>query len=171
MTGPSVAPDRDLRLQGHYAGAVTRLGAFAIDVSAATTLFALGASVVEYIVGALVGRTVNLSDAQVLSMVALGLWWVVYCVYPLAVAGRTLGMAILGLQVVLADGRDLDGRHALLRVLIFPLSLLLVVLSVPLVLLRRDRCALHDLIGGAAVVYAWDARAARLRFLAGRRGT
>ena len=26
--------------------------------------------------------------------------------------------------------------------------------------------ALHDLIAGTAVVYAWDARAARLRFLA-----
>jgi len=31
---------------------------------------------------------------------------------------------------------------------------------------QRERRALHDLIAGTAVVYAWDARAARLRFLA-----
>ena len=31
-----------------------------------------------------------------------------------------------------------------------------------LILLRRDRRALHDLIASTAVVYAWDARAARL---------
>jgi hypothetical protein len=30
----------------------------------------------------------------------------------------------------------------------------------------RHRRALHDAIAGTAVVYSWDARAARLRFLA-----
>jgi hypothetical protein len=31
---------------------------------------------------------------------------------------------------------------------------------------QREHRALHDLIAGTAVVYSWDARAARLRFLA-----
>jgi uncharacterized RDD family membrane protein YckC len=31
---------------------------------------------------------------------------------------------------------------------------------------QREHRALHDLIAGTAVIYAWDARAARLRFLA-----
>jgi len=31
---------------------------------------------------------------------------------------------------------------------------------------QREHRALHDLIAGSAVIYAWDARAARLRFLA-----
>ena len=34
------------------------------------------------------------------------------------------------------------------------------------ILVQREHRALHDLIAGTAVVYAWDARAARLRFLA-----
>jgi hypothetical protein len=34
------------------------------------------------------------------------------------------------------------------------------------ILVRRDRHALQDLIADTAVVYAWDARAAHLRFLA-----
>ena len=99
-------------------------------------------------------------------MIALGAWWFLYCAYPLAVAGRTFGMAALGLRVVRVDGSDLDVGHAVLRVLVFPLSFLLFGLGFLLILLRKDRRALHDLIGRAAVVYAWDARAARLRFLA-----
>jgi uncharacterized RDD family membrane protein YckC len=34
------------------------------------------------------------------------------------------------------------------------------------IVVQRERRALYDLIAGTAVVYAWDARAARLRFLA-----
>jgi uncharacterized RDD family membrane protein YckC len=166
MTAHVVAPDRDLGLQGHYAGVVTRFGAFAIDVATAATLFAIGAAVVEYIVSALAGSDLELSDAPIVSAVALGAWWFAYSAYPLAVGGRTFGMAALGLQAVRVDGSDLDVGHAVLRVLVFPLSFLLMGLGFVLILVRRDRRALHDLIGQAAVVYAWDARAARLRFLA-----
>ncbi len=77
-------------------------------------------------------------------------------------------MAVLGLRAVRADGGDLDGRHAVIRVLALPLSFLLFGLGFLLILLRRDRRALHDLIAATAVVYAWDARAARLRFLGKR---
>jgi uncharacterized RDD family membrane protein YckC len=60
----------------------------------------------------------------------------------------------------------LTTRQAIVRVLVTPLSFLLFFLGFWLILFRRDRRALHDLIAGTAVVYAWDARAARLRFLA-----
>jgi uncharacterized RDD family membrane protein YckC len=170
MTDHVLAPDRDLGLQGHYAGVVSRLGAFVIDLAAAATLFALGAGVVEYIVSALIGHEAKLSHAPIISMIALVAWWVLYCAYPLAVAGRTFGMAALGLRVVGVDGSDHDVGRAVLRVLVFPLSFVLFGLGFLLILLRKDRRALHDLIGRAAVVYAWDARAARLRFLA-RSGT
>ncbi len=53
----------------------------------------------------------------------------------------------------------------MIRVLALPLSFLLFGLGFLLILLRRDRRALHDLIARTAIVYAWDARAARLRFL------
>jgi uncharacterized RDD family membrane protein YckC len=163
-----VAPERDVGLQGCYAGFVTRLAAFAIDVFTALTLFALAARVVEYIVSALLGRPVQLSDAPVVAGVLLAAWWLFYCAYPLAQSGRTLGMTVVGLRVVRVDGRDVDAAHAVLRVLVFPLSFLLLGLGFLFILLRRDRRAFHDLIAGSAVVYAWDARAARLRFLAKR---
>ena len=52
----------------------------------------------------------------------------------------------------------------------FPLTVLLFGLGFPGILVQRERRALHDLIAGTAVVYAWDARAARLRFLARNSG-
>jgi hypothetical protein len=49
---------------------------------------------------------------------------------------------------------------------VFPLSFLLFGLGFLGILVQREHRALHDLIAGTAVVYSWDARAARLRFLA-----
>ena len=74
------------------------------------------------------------------------LWAFVYCAYPLSASGRTFGMAALGVRAVRADGRDLNTRQAIVRVLAFPLSFLLFGLGFILILLRRDRRALHDLI-------------------------
>ena len=77
-------------------------------------------------------------------------------------------MALIGVRVVRADGSHLSTRRVVVRVLALPLSFLLFGLGLALIVLRGDRRALHDLIAGSAVVYAWDARAARLRFLARR---
>jgi uncharacterized RDD family membrane protein YckC len=155
-------------LEGHYAGIVTRFAAFVIDVLTIAILFALAGHVVEYVFTVLLRDPVRLSEAPVASAVALIAWVFLYCAYPLAASGRTFGMAVLGVRAVRVDGGDLDARHAVIRVLAFPLSFLLVGLGFLLILLRRDRRALHDLIARSAVVYAWDARAARLRFLARR---
>jgi len=110
----------------------------------------------------------HLGDAGLASNIALVVWAFVYLAYPQAVSGRTLGMAVVGLRSVRPDGGDLQGRHAALRTLFLPLSFLFLGLGFVLIVLRGDRRALHDLLGGSAVVYAWDARAARLRFLARR---
>ena len=70
--------------------------------------------------------------------------------------------------VVRADGAIAEPRRGVVRALVFPLSFLLFGLGFLGILVQRERRALHDLIAGSAVVYAWDARAARLRFLAKR---
>jgi hypothetical protein len=56
-----------------------------------------------------------------------------------------------------------DGRRAIVRTLAFPLSFLVLGLGFLGILLGDQRRALHDVIAGTAVVYLWDARAARLR--------
>ncbi len=119
------APGRDLALQGHYAGAVTRLASYVIDATTISALFAVGAAVFEYLVSNLFKSSFDIADYPVVtSAVFLG-WSFVYFAVPLAASGRTFGSAILGLQVVRADGSDLDPRHAVIRTLAFPLSFLL----------------------------------------------
>ena len=134
----------------------------------AATLFTLGGNVVEYLLSSLLGKDVSLSDAPVVSVVALAVWLLVYFAYPIAVGGRTLGMALVGLEVVTKDGRHVGARRAVLRTICLPLSLILLGIGVLMILIDRRRRALHDLIAGTAVVYSWNARAARLRFLAKR---
>jgi uncharacterized RDD family membrane protein YckC len=161
-----VAPDRDVGLQGQSAGICTRLVAFGFDVLAVIFVYVLFVSVVEFFVGVLSGHQFKLSGFPVASWLLLIVWAIFYCAYPVAAGGRTFGMAVTGLRVVLPDGRPVGGREALVRVLALPLSFLTLGIGFLLILLREDGRALQDLIGGTAVVYGWDARAARLRFLA-----
>jgi uncharacterized RDD family membrane protein YckC len=152
-------------LGGHYAGIITRFGGFLIDVLFITTTFSIGAAVVEYVINVLGGEGIRLSQRPLIGTVAMVTWIFVYSVYCLASAGQTVGMAIAGVRVVRRDGQALDARRAAIRVLAFPLSYLLLGVGFVLIVLRRDRRALHDLIGGTVVVYAWRARARRVRFL------
>jgi hypothetical protein len=75
-------------------------------------------------------------------------------------------MALLGVQVVQADGRRLHSWQGWVRSLTFPLGFLTLGLGFLGILVQREHRALYDLIAGTAVVYAWDARAARFRYLA-----
>jgi uncharacterized RDD family membrane protein YckC len=164
-------PQRDVGLQGHYAGIATRFTAFVVDVVVVATLFAIGGRVLEFVVTALRGDRFSLADAPPFSAAAFVVWVVVYCTYPLAVSGRTVGLAAAGLRVVRRNGTDLHGRHAVVRLLALPLSFLAFGVGFLLILLDREHRALHDLIAGTVVVYDWDARAARLRFLSKQRVT
>ena len=131
-------------------------------------VFALAGQALDYLVSAIFGSDFTLRDSTVASNVLLAAWAFAYFAYPLSIAGRTPGMGLVGLEVVRADGHPLDRRHAVIRVLALLLSIVLFWLAVILVLVRRDRRTIHDLIGGTAVVYSWDARSARLRVLARR---
>jgi uncharacterized RDD family membrane protein YckC len=162
------SPERLVGLQGTYAGFMTRLGGCLIDIVVIFALFSLGGQILEYVASAVFGASFELADWPVVSGLALAGWAFFYCAYPLAVSGRTFGMAVVGVRAVRADGRELTTGRAVVRVLAFPLSFLLFGFGFLLVLLKRDRRALHDLVAGTAVVYGWDARAARLRFLARR---
>jgi uncharacterized RDD family membrane protein YckC len=152
--------------QSHYAGAVTRFAAYAVDVAVSTVAFALGLAIISYGVQIVTGHQAhwNKSDAAVAAVFAV--WQFVYFAYSWAVGGRTPGMALLGVRVVRADGTTLDPLRACLRALVFPLNFVLLGLPFLVILVQRERRGVADLIAGSAVIYSWDARAARLRFLA-----
>jgi uncharacterized RDD family membrane protein YckC len=64
--------------------------------------------------------------------------------------------------------RDVVFPRAVVRTLALPLSFLFLGLGFVGILMGNRRRALHDVIAGTAVIYSWDARAARLRFLSKR---
>jgi uncharacterized RDD family membrane protein YckC len=162
---PHVQPDRDVHRQGRYAGAVTRFAAYVVDLLVLVTSFTLAVQAVEYLGPRVIGVEISLADDPTVGSTGLMAWALVYFSYPLATFGRTAGMGVLGLLLVRADGTDGGPGRAVVRVVAFPLSILTFGLGFLPILLRRDRRALHDLIAGTAVVYGWDAKAARQRLL------
>ena len=165
MTSPTRA-DRLVTAQGRYAGAVSRLLAYVFDVTAIAGLFAAALAVISYLVHVLGGPQVSWNPQNVVVGIVFAAWALLYFGYSWAASGKTLGMALLGIRVVRADGVACEPWRGGLRALVFPLSFLVFCLGFLGILVQREHRALHDLIAGTAVVYAWDARAARLRFLA-----
>jgi uncharacterized RDD family membrane protein YckC len=164
MSAP--VPARAVTAQGNYAGSVSRFLAYAIDLLVSSAVFALALAAISYVADIITGKQVSWNRQDILVVIFYVAWEFFYFGYSWAVSGRTLGMAVLGIRVVRADGAIAEPRRGVIRALVFPLSFLLLGLGFLGILVQRERRALHDLIAGTAVVYAWDARAARLRFLA-----
>jgi uncharacterized RDD family membrane protein YckC len=152
--------------QGHYAGSVSRFVAYVIDLAVSTAVFTLALAAISYAVQIVGGRSVSWHRSNTVVAIIFVAWQFVYFGYSWAMSGRTFGMAVLGIRVVRADGAAVAPRQGVVRAVVFPLSFLLCGLGFLGILVQREHRALHDLIAGTAVIYAWDARAARLRFLA-----
>jgi uncharacterized RDD family membrane protein YckC len=152
--------------QGHYAGSVSRFLAFVVDLAASAGVFALGLAAASFGAQVVTGHSFSWSRDNTAVAIILAAWLLFYFGYSWAASGRTFGMAVLGIRVVRADGAIAEPWRGAVRALAFPLSFLFLGLGFLCILWQREHRALHDLIAGTAVVYAWDARAARLRFLA-----
>ncbi|MGH7735249.1 MAG: RDD family protein, partial [Gemmatimonadales bacterium] len=149
----------------HFGGAVSRFVAYVVDLGTSTGVFMLALAAISFAASIIAGHSISWNRSNLPVAIIYVAWEFVYFAYSWGASGKTLGMALLGVQVVAADGSEAGPRRAVLRTLAFPLSFLLFGLGFTGILFQRDRRALHDLIAGTAVVYAWDARAARLRYL------
>jgi uncharacterized RDD family membrane protein YckC len=158
--------EQAVHLQGCYAGAASRLIAFVIDVAVSLSILTLSLAAVSYGLDVLTSHTIKWKNHLGITITVLVVWEVLYFAYPWAASGKTPGMAVLGVRVVKADGTAAGTRNAVLRALTMPISVLFCFIGCLGILFQRERRALHDLFAGTAVVYSWDARAARLRFLA-----
>jgi uncharacterized RDD family membrane protein YckC len=167
MTTPLAATEPPVvGRQGNYAGGVTRLVAFAADVGASWGLFTLGLAGISFAVNLVTGNQVNLGSRQILALVGLIIWEFIYFAYQWSLGGKTIGMAVLGIRVVGKDGDAITPKQAVIRTITLPLSFLFFGLGFLGILLNKDRHAWHDRLAKTVVVYSWDARAARLRWLA-----
>ena len=162
----TVPPAARLGFQGHFAGLASRFTAYVVDIGVATGVFTLAVAGTAFVAGILISHPVSWNRTNIVVVVLYFAWLFLYFAYSWGASGKTLGMACLGVKVVSAEGADTTARQAVIRTLAFPLSFLCFGLGFLGIVLQRDRRALHDLIAGTAVVYAWDARSARLRFLA-----
>jgi uncharacterized RDD family membrane protein YckC len=166
MSGPA-HPVGPVSAQGRYGGSVSRFLAYVIDdLAVSIGLFVLGLAATSFAVQVVTGHAVTWKRTDTIVAVIFAAWELFYFGYSWAMSGRTFVMAVLGVRVVRADGAGLDPWRGVVRALAFPLSFLFLGIGFLGILLQREHRALHDLIAGTAVVYAWDARAARLRFLA-----
>lgn len=152
---------------GHYAGAFSRLAAYVMDTALVSASYSVVTAGVVWILQLVVAEDFDPSDlGTIASTVLLFVWGFLYFAVPWAISGRTPGMLVLGLRVVRRDGSQLDAGRAFLRALTLPLSFIPLGLGLIGILVGREHRALHDVLAGTTVVYAWDAQKARLRRLA-----
>ena len=161
--GPRSLPGRACK--GSTAGFASRFTAFAVDVGVSLGVFMLALAAISFAARVLTGNDITWHRGDIWVIVAYAVWAFIYFAYSWAASGRTAGMALFGVRVVRDDGTDASARRAVVRALALPLSFLFLGLGFTGILLGDQRRALHDVIAGTAVIYSWDARAARLRFL------
>ncbi|HEX4804549.1 MAG TPA: RDD family protein, partial [Conexibacter sp.] len=154
--------------QGHYAGPVSRLLAYAVDVGVLGVVYTAGLALLRFAVDAATPWKLNI-DGAVFTVGAF-LWAALYFGASWVGFARSPGMSLLGLRIVRGDGADLDRRHALIRLVAFPLGWLTLGIGFLPIVAGRTRQAIYDRLADTAVVYDWDAEAAKLRELATRGG-
>ena len=159
-------PSQWVSAQGQYAGSASRFAAYLTDLIASTVLYWLVLQLVSFVVQTVTGSPVSWHRQNIAVLITYIAWQFLYFGFQWAADGSTWGMALLGVQVVRADGTRLHPWQGWVRSLTFPLGFLTLGLGFLGILVQREHRALYDLIAGTAVVYAWYARAARLRFLA-----
>lgn len=165
-------------LKGQYAGFVSRLLAFIIDLLLISISIVILGSISALLLQ-FFGLSELLSEAfvsnstlgYVLRILAyLGSFHFVFIVYQtfmlVTTAGKTIGMAVMGIRIVPLDGSRLKLVRTLVRYAAFWLSILALGLGVLWILGDDRRMSWHDKIARTCVIYDWDAREDE-RFLKG----
>jgi uncharacterized RDD family membrane protein YckC len=140
-TVPMPSPEMTVGRQGHYAGFVSRLVAFGTDVGVSWGLYLLGQALVDFAVRLITDHTYTLTNHRLAALIVLSVWLFLYFSYQWAVSGKTLGMAIFGLQVVTREGAAIGKRQAVVRTLSLAVSLLLFYIAFWGIIFQRERRA------------------------------
>jgi uncharacterized RDD family membrane protein YckC len=150
-------------VSGYYAGPASRILAFAGDVVASAAAFTATMVTISWLLAVAAGLAFETAERSgPVWAVAFGGWYLLWWWVTVSVSGRTPVMALVGLKVVSRAGAPISAGRALLRALVQPLSVGLFGAGFALMLIDRERRALHDVLSGAAVVYDWGGRPAEL---------
>lgn len=151
---------------GHYGGPVSRAAAYVLDVAISSTVFGVTVAATVALTNLVLGT--NISSDSLPAWVWAGAymaWLAMYYGYCWAAAAKSPGMALVGVRIVRRDGAELSPARGVARMFAFPLSFMTFGIGFIGIVIGREHRALHDVIADTTIVYDWDARAARLRFL------
>jgi uncharacterized RDD family membrane protein YckC len=169
VSPPSLEVDADTgrkgrgRVTGFYAGPLSRLGAFLIDVAIVWFSFVLTIAGITFIVDVFSrGETAQATELGPIGFAVIAIWAFLYMWASLTIAGRTLGMGIVGIRVVNRQGGPLSPRQALIRTVVFPFSFLIFGLGFLGIFISPERRTMHDAAAGSVVVYDWGDRPAEM---------
>ncbi|MFP3123554.1 RDD family protein [Ectobacillus funiculus] len=103
--------------------------------------------------------TANHSDTFYKGWKSLWIDGIYFALIPLILKGGTIGRLVLGLKLIKIDGKHLNFRTMLVREFIGKVGLGMLtlgatyVISIFMVIFRKDRRAIHDFVAKTAVVY------------------
>lgn len=151
------------RLQGQYAGFVTRGAAVLIDLFIISTIYSITAAFSELLISFLMGMSMaDLFAAQkwLVYVTAFGasVLPVVYHIFFWTLTGQTPGKAIMGIRVYRWDGERVTLGRAIRRYIGYSLSAPLFGVGFLWALIDNRRQTWHDKLAGTVVVYSWQAR-------------
>lgn len=136
-------------VQRKYAGPVSRTIAYALDALIVVLLVTAGAAIADLVTSVMGTWIHDLTRAAASAFfLVLPAMLAAYCALFWALAGRTPGMALLGLRVVAVRSPGLSWMAAAVRAVVlayFPLGALWV-------LVDRRRQAVHDKLARTAVI-------------------
>ncbi len=147
-------------MYGYYAGFVSRLFAFVLDVIILVVAITLITWLITFVdvlfdIEAFLGG--NVISVILTALLTFG----VYIGYPLffwTLTGQTPGMMLMGLRVVTTDGHYVSLGRSIRRLIGYVIAALPFFLGFFWILVDDRRQGWHDKIAGTCVVYAWDAR-------------
>jgi len=150
------------QVTGHYAGPIGRALAFAIDSFVISAVFSMSLAGLDLVDRTVLGDRLGMEGVGWWGAAAIVLLALAYSFVCLSIAGRTIGKALVGLQVVTRRGEPLSPGRALRRTLAFPVTGALGGLGFLGIALGREHRALHDKLAGTAVVLDFGDRPAEL---------
>jgi uncharacterized RDD family membrane protein YckC len=149
-------------LRGQYAGFISRLIAFGIDIAVITVsilalTWLLSATASLFSIDRFARMDVALK-ITILSIATL-FYTAVYYIFFWTLAGQTPGKTLMGLRITTLEGQPLSFGRSLRRFIGYIVSILAFWLGFLWILLDNRRQGWHDKIAGTFVIYSWDARA------------
>jgi uncharacterized RDD family membrane protein YckC len=149
-------------LRGQYAGFISRLIAFGVDIAiitvsilALTWLLSSTASLFS------IDRFARMDVALKITILSIAtlFYTAVYYIFFWTLAGQTPGKTLMGLRITTLEGQPLSFGRSLRRFIGYIVSILAFWLGFVWILLDNRRQGWHDKIAGTFVIYSWDARA------------